>query len=376
MGEQGRILDETIFVNTKKGLAQNGYERNTDPIRKYVDWSTFTQQRDSIAQRSITNRLYCSLVREGSATCPCIPHQSGVRENFCLEQQSQRYCSRLSKITLDGLTLWYEETGKGFPIVLLHPWPADHAMWMFQVPVLSEYYRVITPDHRGLGNSDKPAAGYTLKGLSNDVNGLMNRLDIEKAFIVGLSLGGAVAQRFCLDHPEKVQASIWVGAPKLPTDEFLFEVGGRKRPLPEVYLEALESKGYIHFRRTVWKANMRHMFHKDFVGSPLASYLIRYLFEERYARLNRDPRGAIGLINALRKEKILHELKDVKMPVAILVGDNDPTLPYCEEQQRCCPQAEYHVVENSGHMCVMDQAEEFNKITLEFLKTHSPTHPP
>lgn len=277
----------------------------------------------------------------------------------------------MPKVDVDGVKLYYEEEGEGFPLVFLHPWPTDHAMWMFQVPVFSEHYRVITPDIRGLGRSDKPESGYELRRLSDDVNGLLDRLGVKKAYVVGLSLGGCVSQRFTVDHSEKVQATIWIGAPKVPADEFMFEEkGGRRRPLPEIYLEALESKGYLHFWESVWKANLSYMFHKDFASSPIGSYLIRYLFEDRYARFNKDPHGTIGLIRALAKETILDELRDVRVPAAIVVSDGDPTLPYCREQHQYCPQAEYLEVDNSGHMSIMDQAEVLNAFIMKFLRRH------
>ncbi len=276
-------------------------------------------------------------------------------------------------IKVTGKSIYYEAVGTGFPIVLLHPWPTDHAMWMLQVPVFSADYRVITPDSIGLGQSDKPRSGITLKGLADDVKALLDELGEKKAFIVGLSLGGAVAQRFCIDHQDRVQASIWVGAPKLPTDGFMFrDNNGLERPLPEVYLEALESQGYLHFWETVWKANMGYMFHKNFVATALGSYLTRYLFEDRYARFNRDPGGVIAILNSLRKETIVDEFKKIKIPVSIIAGDGDPTLPYCLEQHSYLPDAEFSIIENSGHMCIIDQAEIFNTIMSNFIRRHTP----
>ena len=75
--------------------------------------------------------------------------------------------------TSDGVRIYFEDTGEGFPLVLLHPWPTDHAMWLFQVPVFSENYRIITPDSRGLGRSDKPSTGYSLRRLSDDVREML-----------------------------------------------------------------------------------------------------------------------------------------------------------------------------------------------------------
>ena len=279
----------------------------------------------------------------------------------------------MPKARANGISIYYEEEGEGFPLVLLHPWPTDHGLWMFQVPVFSAKYRVITPDSRGLGKSDRPETGYGPTSLANDVNGLLDHLNIKKAFIVGLSLGGAVAIKFCIDHPEKVQGSIWVGAPRLPTSEFIFEVkDGKERSIPDVYLEALIPGGYLHFWNTVWKPKMGYLYHKDFVATPLGSYLTRYFFEDRYAELNKDASGPIHLIRGMGEERVTEEISGVRVPVAIVAGEDDPTLPYCKEQKQLLPAAEFYEIKTSGHMCIMDQAEEFNSIMWNFLTRHNP----
>jgi len=290
---------------------------------------------------------------------------------FGCRQLGTRRISRVPKISVRGVGLFYEEAGSGIPLVLLHPWPTDHAMWMFQVPVFSEGYRVITPDSRGLGRSDKPKSGYSPTSLADDLEGLLDHLGIEKAFVVGLSLGGAVAMMFTLNHPDRVRASIWVGAPKLPLIDFMFkEKSGRSRPLPDVYKEALKAGGYTNFWNTVWKPNSGYLLHSSFLSTPLGSYLCRYLFEERYPRLNKDARSLIGLLDGMSEDKVLRELRTVKVPVAMVSGTDDPTLPYIREHKKYCPQAEYYEIPKSGHVCTMDQAEEFNRIMARFLRKH------
>ena len=276
----------------------------------------------------------------------------------------------MPKINVNGAQLYYEEIGEGFPLVLLHPWPTDHAMWMFQVPVFSERFRVITPDSRGLGRSDKSKTGYRLKTLSDDVYELLEKLAVEKAVVVGNSLGGAVAQKLTIDHPERVQATIWIGAPTFPLDDLLAELEpGKSIPAIEVYLRELKSKGYLHFWNTVWKPTMSYQFHENFVRTYLGSYLISYFFEDRYAKLNQNADGVIGILEDLRRESSLNdELAKSKVPAAIVTGDGDDTRPYCEKQHSALPGVELCVVENSGHFCYMDQPERFNTFMNSFLK--------
>src|SRR5579872_1957440 len=264
----------------------------------------------------------------------------------------------------DGSILYFDEAGEGFPLIFLHPWPTDHAMWMFQVPVFSENYRVITPDSRGLGMSDKSpkVEDFSLDRLSDDVSELMDHLGIDRAFIVGNSLGGAVAEKFCIDHAERVQASLWIGAPTFPFGELVMDYDGRKNvPFVDVYKSALKN-GYLNFWLSVWKPLMSYNYHESFVRTYVGDYLIRYLFEDRYARMNHNPTSVVGLLDGLNqvKESLDADLARLTIPSAIVCGDGDDTRPSCEQQHKAIPKAEFLVIKDSGHFCYMDQPEIFN----------------
>ena len=279
---------------------------------------------------------------------------------------------------MDRVSLYFEECGEGFPLIFLHPWPADHAIWsFFQVPIFSRKYRVITPDSRGLGKSGKPefqGDSYSLKRLSDDVDELLARLGIRRAFVVGHSLGGAVAQKFALDHGDKVQAAVWIGAPTFPLDELTMEHEGRQLSFVDVYTNALRAGGYSHFWDTIWKPAMSYQFHESFAKTYIGSYLIRYLFEKRYADLDADPSGAIGLLEGIRHEESLERsLAKMELPSAIVAGEGDDSLPLCERQHRAIPRAEYFVIKNSAHFCFMDQPEMFNTWLDQFLIKHAPS---
>jgi len=276
----------------------------------------------------------------------------------------------MPRVKINDAEIYYETIGEGFPLVLLHPWPTDHAMWMFQTPVFSERFRVITPDSRGLGRSDKSKTGYRLKKLSDDVYDLIRHLGIERAFVVGNSLGGAVAQKFSIDHPEVVQATIWIGAPTFPLNELLAELEpGKSVPAITAYLADLKNHGYLHFWNNIWKPTMHYQFHESFANSPLGAYLIRYLFEDRYAKLNANPEGVIGILEDLCLEESLDaELGKLEIPAAIVTGSGDDTRPYCEQQHKAVPRTQLFVVQNSGHFCYMDQPAKFNEFMLHFLE--------
>src|SRR5271154_3850297 len=102
----------------------------------------------------------------------------------------------------NGIRQFYLEAGKGPPVVLLHGFPETSFAWRFQIPELAKHYRVIAPDLRGYGETDKPSFGYDKRNMAKDLWALMTTLGIEKIALVGHDRGARVATRFAKDHPE------------------------------------------------------------------------------------------------------------------------------------------------------------------------------
>jgi pimeloyl-ACP methyl ester carboxylesterase len=100
--------------------------------------------------------------------------------------------------------LYYEEYGKGFPVVFLHGFPFDHTIWEPLVPLLSDKARLILPDLRGLGRSPVPDGVYSMRLLAEDVLNLMNTLKIETAILVGHSMGGYASLAFAQAYPHRL----------------------------------------------------------------------------------------------------------------------------------------------------------------------------
>ena len=107
-------------------------------------------------------------------------------------------------LTANGIRQHYLDAGQGAPVVLLHGFPETNFAWRFQIPVLAEHYRVIAPDLRGYGETDKPAGGYDKRNMARDLRELLRALGIEKIALVGHDRGARVATRFAKDYPEMV----------------------------------------------------------------------------------------------------------------------------------------------------------------------------
>ena len=119
-------------------------------------------------------------------------------------------------IEVNGISLYVEEHGEGDPVLLLHGWPDSARLWRHQVPFLAAHgYRVITPDLRGFGRSERPAevAAYRLRNVVADVSALLDHLGIETAYVVGHDWGAAVAWLTAILAPARVRKLTAISVP-------------------------------------------------------------------------------------------------------------------------------------------------------------------
>lgn len=107
-------------------------------------------------------------------------------------------------IRANGIRQHYLEAGSGPPVVLLHGFPETSYAWRHQIPPLSRHYRVIAPDLRGYGETDKPASGYDKRTMAQDLVALLDALEIGRIALVGHDRGARVATRFAKDHPGRL----------------------------------------------------------------------------------------------------------------------------------------------------------------------------
>ncbi len=114
----------------------------------------------------------------------------------------------MSTARIGDVDLYYEEHGHGDPLLLIMGLAADSTAWLFQVPAFAEHYRTITFDNRGVGRSAKPAGPYAITGMAKDAVGLLDMLGIARAHVVGVSMGGMIAQELALHHPERVRGLV------------------------------------------------------------------------------------------------------------------------------------------------------------------------
>ena len=264
----------------------------------------------------------------------------------------------MPKVAVNGIELAYETYGEGFPLVLAHGWLASKEMWDAQIGPFSEKYRVVVYDIRGHGESDAPNVdngSYTLETFVEDQRALMAHLGIEQAYVGGLSMGGMIAMRFALQHPTMTRALM------------LFDTAAGTAPgLSGAHREVVEgivrAQGVVPVMRALY-ANLPEAQRIRNI-SELPAGVQRYI--DRLEGVSVE--GAIGGGRAMADmEPVLERLPELRMPVMVLVGDQDVLRGPSEEMKAKLPDARFVLIKDSTHGTCLWQPEAFTSATLDFL---------
>lgn len=263
-------------------------------------------------------------------------------------------------VRVNGLQLYYEIHGQEEePLLLIAGVGYGTWLWYKQIPSLSQHFRVIVFDNRGVGKSDKPDSEYTVPLLASDAFELLRALKIERTHILGVSLGGFIAQQLALDHPEVVNNRL-----VLCSTSF----GG-----PHMVLPAGEVLQFMAFGagKETFQYGLKLAFTPEYLAknsSEVAGFIapMQRNPQPRYAYL-RQVMAPVGFNNEER-------LQEITVPVLVLAGEKDRVVPV--ENSRCLaaklPNAQLVTFPNTGHLFFIERAEEANKAIINFLKGGSP----
>src|SRR5262245_17429611 len=260
--------------------------------------------------------------------------------------------------TANGTRLYYEWHGAdgGTPVVLVMGLGGDSTAWPFQLAALTPRHRVLVFDNRGAGRSEAPDVPYTTPGMAGDLLALLDALNVERAHLVGLSLGGAIAQEAALAAPARFTSlqlhATWAGPhpyfQALVTAVRAARIGlsseGFYRCL-SVWLFAPES---FATQRDLIETVVHRAVHHPY-PVPLHAYL-----RQTDAVLAHDTRG---------------RLHQIRCPTLVGVGSQDLITPpfLAEELARAIPGARLSCLPNAGHGALWEAAEAFNQTCLDFL---------
>ena len=116
------------------------------------------------------------------------------------------------KLEAGGIEVSYELSGEGDSLVLIHGFTDNSSMWHNQAPVFSERFQVLTYDVRGHGGTKTPEGDFSMKIFADDLRALLGAPGIERACVLGYSMGGRIALQFALQHPEMTTGLVFANS--------------------------------------------------------------------------------------------------------------------------------------------------------------------
>jgi pimeloyl-ACP methyl ester carboxylesterase len=256
-----------------------------------------------------------------------------------------------------GVRLHFEETGQGEPLLLIPGTGQGGRLWALQVPAYREQFRCILVDNRGAGGSDVPEDGYTVRQMAADAVAVLDSLQIERAHLSGQSMGSAIAQELSINWPDRVFSlqlhSTWDRTAKYP-----------------------HLRRQLMFRRELARREAWDLF---------AQISALWLFPPAFANAHGDEldrqeellfanhatsRGLVGHYDADLAHDVEGRLDQIRVPTLITYGSEDTaTLPsYNLAVHEAIPGSEIYRFEGPGHLTFRERPEEFNQVSLDFLR--------
>jgi 3-oxoadipate enol-lactonase len=239
---------------------------------------------------------------------------------------------------VNPVELFYEEQGQGFPVIFLHGFPFDHTIWEPVVENLNGEARLILPDLRGFGRSPVTEGVYSMRLLAADILHLMDRLDVEKAILVGHSMGGYVSLAFASAYPGRL-AGLGLIATQAAAD------APERRQARYKTADSVAGKG----ARVVASDMVNSLTPNKDLLKPIKDLILRS-----------HPTGLVGSLKGMaERPDMTGSLGSISVPSVIIAGTADQLLPMERMQTlaQMLPKGWLVEVQGGGHMLMMEEPQ-------------------
>lgn len=265
-------------------------------------------------------------------------------------------------VELDGTRLYYEMAGTGHPLIMLHAGIANLHFWDGQWEPFCRAYRVVRYDLRGFGRSVMPPGPFNMR---DDLYRLMRALGIERAYLMGASVGGGIAVDFALEHPEMVDALIPVvsglsGSPPPSEDEMR-----RFDEIERVMTAAREAGNFDLIDEIEARLWVDGPTRTPEQVDPAVRQRMKQMLRDNRAAASGDEGEPVRLDPPARGR-----LGEIKVPTLVVVGDADlpGVIVDCNILASEIPGARKAVMHGVAHVPNMERPDAFNRIVLDFLR--------
>ncbi|HEY9500745.1 MAG TPA: alpha/beta hydrolase [Pyrinomonadaceae bacterium] len=267
----------------------------------------------------------------------------------------------MPKIKVNNLNINYEQQGSGEPLVLIPYLTGDNACYTFQVADYAKHFTCISLDPRGTGESDKPAGAHSTELYADDVSAFMRAIGIERAHVMGLSLGAATSLWLAAKYPEKVK-TLSVHSAWTKTDLFI-------KTTIESWQILAHALGNV--QDLVIKGIFPWCLTPDlFVKKPEYIESLAAFVKSRPVQ----PLEAFDQqVQAVLTHDVESQLNKISAPTLITFGRYDliTSVRFAEPLRSKIPNTEMIVFEEASHTPIYEKVDEFNQRTIAFLESHS-----
>lgn len=275
----------------------------------------------------------------------------------------------MPKVKVQDIEMYYEIYGSGEPLFLIMGLGMDINGWIFQVPEFSKHFKVIIFDNLGIGKTSAPPGPYSTKMMADDTAELMNILNIDKANILGISMGGMIAQELAINYPEKVKKLILACTYPEP-DELARQImeqgiiqlaGGAVKTIEEITpdMVSLDIRKIMDF---MLPFSLSDTFIKQ--NRQIIDEMLKMVSE------NATVEGFLGQVVATQKHNTTDRLNKIFSETLVIAGDKD--ILVAPENSKILAEniagAKLVIIEGGTHGFNCEQKDEFNAEIIKFLK--------
>lgn len=260
--------------------------------------------------------------------------------------------------------IYYEDYGKGKPVVFIHGWPLSGSMWEYQVTQLPQQgLRCITYDRRGFGKSDRPFDGYDYDTLAGDLKSLLEELDITDVTLVGFSMGaGEIAKYFSLHGGKRVSKVVIVSG----VTPYMLKTDSNPEGVPQEEFDKM-AKAMIEDR----PAFMEN-FNKDFFSVSLTNHPVSdaFLANSLTKVMDASPIATLECAKSFSSTDFRKDVVKINVPTLIIHGNNDKTVPVKptgEESARLIKGARFIIYEGAPHGLWYTDKDKLNQDLIDFI---------
>lgn len=247
-------------------------------------------------------------------------------------------------LMVNGVKTFYMEFGSGNPIIFIHGATANHEVWNRQIKFFAKKFKVITLDLPGHGKSENIRKKVLIEDYSNHVARFVSGLRLDKFFVVGHSMGGAIAMDFTLKNMKHVKGLVLVST-------------GVKLKIPSSFMLSLRK----NFEKTIL-TDLKSMIFSEKTDKKLAEKVVQ-------ESLKCPLKTCLNDFTACNNFDFSNMISRIRIPTLIVVGKDDilTSIKYSFFLHEKIKNSKLEIIDDAGHMVMIEKPEQFNKIVFSFL---------